>query len=63
MSTQHNFNRFPFILADDDDSAPRPFRPDLGEVETVSPEFDALPYDLGEELDSLAYGRAWAGYI
>lgn len=62
MSTQHNFNRFPFALAGEDDSAPRPSRPDLGEVENIAPEFDALPADLGDELDSLAYGRAWAGY-
>ena len=60
MSTQHNFNRFPFALSDDLDSD---LPENAGEVETLAPEFDALPYDLGEELDSLAYGRAWAGLI
>lgn len=60
MSTQHNFNRFPFALADELDSD---LPEGMGEVETLAPEFDALPYDLGEELDSLAYGRAWAGYV
>lgn len=55
MSTQSNFHLFPFALYDDSADLPA----DLGEVETLSPEWDEMPADLGYSDDSISAKATW----
>lgn len=63
MGRQDNFDRFPFALIEDEaaDALPEWLgNPDVPELDS---DFDGPREMTAADLDALAYGRAWQGYI